>query len=69
VESVDLEFGAVRGAVYYPPSRIMAKLLAPLDTPMSKTMTSGAAFLCIRAHKPSSHGLAKEGSAKGLVHF
>lgn len=31
VESNGLKFGAVRGAVYYPPSRIVSKWLASLD--------------------------------------
>ena len=68
VESGGLEFGAVRGAVYYPPSRLVAKWLAPLDSLLSKITPTGAAFLCVRAGKPSSSDAAMERAHKGLVH-
>src|SRR5579863_9501839 len=67
VESSQLEFGAVRGAVYYPPSRIMAKLLALLDRPLSQIMTAGAAFLCLRADKKPSFGAAKASGGRILA--
>lgn len=44
VNSARLKFGEVRGAVYYPPSITIAKLLAPLDKPLSKVTSTGAAF-------------------------
>jgi SAM-dependent methyltransferase len=62
VELGGLEFGAVRGAVYYPPSRLVAKWLVPLDSLLSRISPVGAAFLCVRADKPSP-GSAREGLA------
>src|SRR5579863_4820486 len=54
VEDVGLKSDAVRGAVYYPPSRSLAKRLAPLDRSLSRMSSAGAAFLCVRAAKPPS---------------
>lgn len=68
VESNGLKFGAVRGAVYYPPSRIVAKWMASLGGPLSRMTPTGSAFLCVRAGKASSSASAKERSDKGLVH-
>jgi len=68
VNSAKLEFGEVRGAVYYPPSITIAKLLAPLDKALSKVTSTGAAFLCIRASKPPSSDEARERLTTGLVH-
>lgn len=67
VESGGLEFGAVRGAVYYPPSRLVAKWLAPLDSLLSRISPVGAAFLCVRADKPFP-GSAREGLATSSLH-
>lgn len=67
MESNGLKFGAVRGAVYYPPSRIVSKWLASLDGSLSRMTSTGAAFLCVRAGKPSSSGAAKERSDNGLL--
>ncbi len=69
VESGGLEFNAVRGAVYYPPSRIVAKWLTPLDRLLSGISPVGAAFLCVRADKPSpgyGQGGAMRGGLRGL---
>lgn len=68
VNSARLEFDKVRGAVYYPPPITMAKLLAPLDTQLSKVTSIGAAFLCIGASKPPSPDGARERLTTGLVH-
>lgn len=54
VEVGHLKFVAARGAVYYPPSTIMAKWLAPFERLMSRITSIGAAFLCVRADKQSS---------------
>jgi 2-polyprenyl-3-methyl-5-hydroxy-6-metoxy-1,4-benzoquinol methylase len=59
VENVGLEFDVVRAAVYYPPSRSLAKRLAPLDGSLSRMTSAGAAFLCARAGKPPSAAAAK----------
>ncbi|HCC56199.1 MAG TPA: class I SAM-dependent methyltransferase [Solibacterales bacterium] len=67
VQSGHLEFGAVRGGVYYQPSRLVAKWLVPLDSLLSRISPVGAAFLCVRADKPSP-GSAREGLATSSLH-
>jgi len=57
-ESAHLQFCRARCAVYYPPSRIIAKWLAPFDRPLSTITSTGAAFLCVRAGKPPVTGNA-----------
>ena len=69
VEWGGLEFRVPRGAVYYPPSRIIAKWLAPLDRLVSQMTATGAAFLCVRAEKPSSPGATREEFGKVPAHL
>jgi 2-polyprenyl-3-methyl-5-hydroxy-6-metoxy-1,4-benzoquinol methylase len=68
VEDVGLKSDAVRGAVYYPPSRSLAKRLAPLDRSLSRMSSAGAAFLCVRAGKPPSADAAKSVRTEVLAH-
>jgi ubiquinone/menaquinone biosynthesis C-methylase UbiE len=42
---------AVRGAVYFPPMAIAARVIAPIETVLAKLGTPGAAFLCAVARK------------------
>jgi SAM-dependent methyltransferase len=58
-ESAGLQFCRASSAVYYPPSRILAKWLAPFDRPLSTITSTGAAFLCVRAGKPPVTGQRK----------
>jgi 2-polyprenyl-3-methyl-5-hydroxy-6-metoxy-1,4-benzoquinol methylase len=66
-ETSGLRFDAVRGAVYYLPSKSLAKRIAPLDRSLSRMSSAGAAFLCIRAAKPPSAD-AKAVRTEGLAH-
>lgn len=68
VESTGMKFGAVRGAVYYPPSRIVSKWLAPRDGSLSRMTSAGAAFLCVRAEKPPSSDAKRAVRAEDLAH-
>jgi ubiquinone/menaquinone biosynthesis C-methylase UbiE len=43
---------AVRGAIYYPPIGVAARLLAPADRTFGAVTTLGAAFLALSAEKP-----------------
>lgn len=68
VERDGLKSDAVRGAVYYPPSRSLAKRLAPLDGSLPRMSSVGAAFLCVRAGKPPSADAAKAVRTEGMAH-
>ena len=57
-ESAGLQFCKASYAVYYPPSRILAKWLVPFDRPLSTITSTGAAFLCILVGKPPVTGVA-----------
>jgi SAM-dependent methyltransferase len=46
---------SVRGAIYYPPCGLAARLLAPCDTTFGRLTTAGAAFLALSATKSSAH--------------
>jgi ubiquinone biosynthesis O-methyltransferase len=52
VRSAGLELGPTRGAVYYPPVGLAARLLGPFDPRPRGLTTFGAAFLAIAASKP-----------------
>jgi SAM-dependent methyltransferase len=54
VEQVGLSAGGVRGAIFYPPSAILARIIAPLDSRLGRLTTLGAAFIAIAAVKPMS---------------
>lgn len=47
-----LEAGQVKGAVYFPRHPMLARWLAPIDEPLGRTTTFGAAFLALEASKP-----------------
>lgn len=51
--------GAVRGAIYYPRSRLAARLLAPCDGHIARLTTNGAAFIALRATKPRQTARAR----------
>lgn len=46
-----LAIEAVRGAVFYPPLGMAARLLAPLDPWLGRRTTAGAAFIAVRARR------------------
>lgn len=48
-EESGLSVTAVRGAVFYPPVGIFARVLAPLDPWLGRLTTFGAAFIVLRA--------------------
>lgn len=50
-----LRVSVVRGAIYYPPSTLCARWLAPLDHRFAAVTTSGAAFIVLGAQKPGSY--------------
>ena len=45
----------VRGAVYYPPLGVLARVLAPLDPWLGRATTIGAAFVALSATSPDQH--------------
>ncbi len=47
-----LRVEATRGAVYFPPITVAARLMAPIDPMLARLGTLGAAFLCTAARKP-----------------
>ncbi len=44
-----LSVNAIRGAVFYPPVGILARVLAPLDSSLGRVTTVGAAFIALSA--------------------
>lgn len=50
-----LDVVQVRGAVYYPPCDLCARLLAPLDPRLAAVTTFGAAFIALVARKRYDH--------------
>ena len=44
----------VRGGVYYPPRELIARALLPLERPLSRLSTFGAAFLVLSAEKEAA---------------
>lgn len=51
-EWAGLEVVALRGAVFFPPLRVAAIAMAPLDARLSRWNAPGAAFLALSARKP-----------------
>ena len=49
VQQAGLSVTAVRGAVYYPPTDLLARLLAPLDPWLGRVTSIGAAFIALGA--------------------
>ncbi len=47
-----LDVNEIRGAIYYPPCHVCARLLAPLDARLAAVTTFGAAFIALAARKP-----------------
>jgi len=43
---------AVHGAIFYPPTGVAARLLAPADRALGAVTKLGAAFLALSAEKP-----------------
>lgn len=52
IRSVGLTVHAIRGAIFFPPWAPMARLMAPFDLTLGRTMTFGAAFVAVKATKP-----------------
>ena len=48
-EQAGLSVTAIRGAVFYPPVGIFARVLAPLDSSLGRLTTVGAAFIALSA--------------------
>ncbi len=51
VQAAKLRVDRVSGAVYYPRSRFVARLMAPIDPALGELTTFGAAFIAIQASK------------------
>jgi ubiquinone/menaquinone biosynthesis C-methylase UbiE len=52
VEAAGLNVIEIRGAVYYPPCSLAARVLAPADPWLGRMTTLGAAFITVLAEKP-----------------
>lgn len=52
VESAGLVVGTLRGAIYYPPFGLAARLFDRFDSHLGRVSPIGAAFLAVRAEKP-----------------
>lgn len=52
VGDAGLTLQQVRGAVYYPPFPILARMLGPLDRHLGRVTSLGAAFIAVAAAKP-----------------
>ncbi|MBI1260605.1 MAG: methyltransferase domain-containing protein [Rhizobiales bacterium] len=57
---------SVKGAVFYPPSGLAARLLGPIDLKIGAFTTAGAAFLALSATKP---GASQLDNGVGYDHF
>jgi SAM-dependent methyltransferase len=51
-EQAGLSVTEIRGAVYYPPVGILARVLAPVDPWLGRRTSIGAAFIALRAASP-----------------
>ena len=51
VQAARLRVDHVSGAVYYPRSRFVARLMAPIDPALGELTTFGAAFIAVQASK------------------
>jgi SAM-dependent methyltransferase len=54
-EGVGLTVNTVRGAVYYPRSRVAARVMSDLDAMLGRLTTFGAGFVALSATKPTRH--------------
>jgi 2-polyprenyl-3-methyl-5-hydroxy-6-metoxy-1,4-benzoquinol methylase len=52
VREAGLQVVAVRGSVFFPPSDLAARAMAPLEPMLTRLHTPGAAFLTLAADKP-----------------
>jgi SAM-dependent methyltransferase len=52
VSAAGLQVAEIRGAAYYPPCAIAARLFAPFDLCLGRQITLGSAFIAISATKP-----------------
>lgn len=50
-----LSVTAIRGAIYYPPVGLLARLLAPIDSQLGRLTTFGAAFIVLGAVRTDEH--------------
>lgn len=51
IEAAGLRFDDAQGHVYYPPVAVLAEVLSPLDTALSRLGPCGAAFIAVKATK------------------
>jgi ubiquinone/menaquinone biosynthesis C-methylase UbiE len=51
-EGAGLTVGSIKGAIFFPPWKTLARVIAPLDPPMGEITTMGAAFVAVLAAKP-----------------
>jgi len=54
-EHAGLRVTTIRGAVYYPPVALLARVLAPLDARLGSVTSVGAAFVALRAMRAGRH--------------
>ena len=59
-EGAGLRVTMIRGAVFYPPVGLCARVLAPVDLWLGRRTTTGAAFIALKAVKAAGH--AERGS-------
>ena len=54
-EQAGLSVTEIRGAVYYPPMGVLARVLAPADTWLGRLTSIGAAFIALGATAPGTY--------------
>ena len=52
IRGAGLTIGAIRGAIFFPPSAPLARMMASFDLSLGRTTTLGAAFVAVQATKP-----------------
>ena len=55
IQAAGLRVDVVRGAVFYPPSGVAARVLAPIEPLLTRFRAPGAAFLAVAADRPEDH--------------
>lgn len=59
VNAAELNIAAIRGAVHYPPYRLAAQVLAPIDLWIGRQTTLGSTLIAVAATKPVEKASAK----------
>jgi SAM-dependent methyltransferase len=65
-ESAELQVDAICGAVYYPRSGLVARMMAPADPLLGQLTTVGAAFVAVRARKAPIRDVPQTAPVSGV---